>query len=99
MKKQLILFAVAILLIVVCLSGCSENRDQRFVGTWESVSGGELTFFSDGECSIGTWEVKEGKLVIDINTGGRIVYTFSFSDNNTKLSLTTDGITFNYVKK
>ena len=61
MKEQLILVGISILLICIVLSGCSENIDSRFVGTWECST--EITFsgitefinstmvlFSDGTC-------------------------------------------------
>ena len=53
-----------------------------------------ISFFSDGTCSLngasGTWDIKDGKLVIDTNANGypqSSVYSYLFSENNTTLTL------------
>jgi hypothetical protein len=82
------------------------KEEDKFVGTWHNQTevlfgNNTFTFFSDrtltfsqGPLSFhGTYEIKDGKLVTKFQ--GEIiesaVYTYSFSDNNTKLSLTEVG--------
>ena len=103
MKKHLIV--IVVLLLVVGLSGCSElnslsSGDDKLIGTWESKTE-TLTFFSGGEwIGSGSWfsglngkyEIKDGKLVISYTIEGTIfldVYSYSFCNNDTTLTLTT----------
>ena len=75
--------------------GNSGSESNRFVGTWkkEGASYEIITLFSDGTCSYyagmsGFWELKDGKLVLDIYTSGLIItYDYYFSEENTKLNL------------
>ncbi len=71
------------------------DRD-KFLGTWKVVkfnnsttSGEVYTFFSDGTVGItdtmGTWEFKDGKLVLDFDIH-QYVYSYSFSDNDRTLT-------------
>ncbi len=103
MKKHLIVIGIVVLLLVVGLSGCNEisnpltgNDDNRFVGTWKNEYGATITFFSDGTGSQTSvsfqWEIKDGKLVMDWIIEGTkysLVYNYSFSNNDTTLTLTT----------
>lgn len=98
MNKKIIIFGVAVLLIVVGLSGCNtENRDSRFVGIWDdNTSSYFITFYSDGTIGEGLfkdgkWEIKDEKLVITFPIGGntsQAVADFVFSNNNKNLILT-----------
>ena len=105
-NKKVIGIGIILLFIVVGLSGCTDdigtNRPEEFVGTWKGDYN-EITFFKDGECSMtgasGTWEVKEGKLVIELGQEIRIVYSYVFSDNNQQLELTTQYLTETYIKQ
>lgn len=104
MKKITLLAIILLVVSVGLLSGCTELKNvmspdaSKFVGTWST--GGYIpagyTFFSDGTCSVsglsGSWELKEGKLVINImNEGVSIVYGYQFSEDDTILELTDMG--------
>ena len=103
MKKQLIITLVAILFLVVCLSGCTDNstnnqnsEENKFIGTWikdtQSFDKTSITFFFDGTGSYASisinWELKDGKLVIDWLEGVRFIYDYFFSEDINKLTLT-----------
>lgn len=99
MKKLLILFGVAVLLICVGLSGCFDRQslsseEQRFVGTWDMEGmGSPVIFHSNGQISgfFGEeFEIKDGKLVILKRFAGvyrQESYNYTFSNNDTKLIL------------
>jgi hypothetical protein len=97
MKKQLVFIGLVTILITVGLSGCNSiiEDKERFVGTWrETTSPIKLDLFSNGTCSFagdsGTWELKDGKLVLMITseTGYTNTYDYVFSNNNKTLELT-----------
>jgi hypothetical protein len=85
------------------VSNSINPEKNKFVGTWTYrytttgiASNYSITyyFFSDGTCSYqgtgGTWDIKDGKLVVDFNENGNpqsFVYSYLFSENNTKLTL------------
>ena len=89
MNKKLILIGIALILVSIGLSGCNEVQNpfdtdrNRFVGTWKSEDKSEvITFFSDntfsgGTSASGTWELKDGKLVISLS-GGEFVDTYDY---------------------
>jgi len=104
MNKHLIVLGIAVLLICVGLSGCEElntendgntvSQSDRFIGTWKNEGNSYeiITLFSDGACSYlgisGFWELKDGKLVLDLYTSGlTITYDYYFSEEYTKLNL------------
>jgi hypothetical protein len=113
MKKQLIIGGIAIMLLFVGLSGCSENGDgidngdSRFVGKWGTEPGTNkyfFTFFSDGtgsfiERSI-EWNINDTKLVI-ISVEETLIYDFKFSDNDKTLTLVDveSGIPYVFFKQ
>jgi len=86
--------------IFILLSGCVNEInpfvDKRFVGTWKEQKeyGVGYTFFSDKSCIAGvgyegTWDIKDGLLVINIELlqlSNSFSYTFSVND--TILTLT-----------
>lgn len=101
MQKQIILI-IAIILIVVGLSGCIisddisnplHGRDNRFEGTWklEDQSSGTITFFSDGTGTMGgfliTWDIKDDLLVMNYFEGMTATSDYSFSNNDNTLTL------------
>jgi len=99
MKKQFVIFGIIILLIVIGLSGCSENKDNRFIGTWKRQEPStKLTFFSDGtltqdfiEGYEGNWEIKNGKIILSFSNNQatkEYLYDFSFSNNDKTFTLT-----------
>ena len=87
-----------------------KSEKDRFIGTW--VSGNwpqndttipqSHTYFSNGSCSVGnvsgTYETKDGKLV-ETFVNGQIIFTweYSFSNNDSVLTLTQVGTTFTLV--
>ena len=96
------LLMTIILLICIGLSGCNEisntmqGEEDRFVGTWSGkgeLGIGQFTyvFYSNFTCSVneynGTYELKEGNLTIYLLPDD-LSYSYSFSDNDTKLTLT-----------
>jgi len=109
MKKQLVIIGIVALLITVGLSGCTNNpfdyEKNRFVGTWtqQGVLIPEThTFFSDGTCSVGvvsgTYDIKDGKLVETLANGQMTVtWTYSFSNDDTILTLTQVGTSFTLI--
>lgn len=103
MKKFLLIFGVAILLIFVNLTGCSDNNDNegnpevdsRFIGTWKSGAEQLNTFIfsSDGTGEgLGDfidWKINNETLeVYMVNRNITISYDFEFLENNTVLILT-----------
>ncbi len=96
MNNHLLIVGITVLLICVGLSGCTNPLDperNRFIGSWKAdVVSWAYTFFSDGTCSImgasGTYELKEGKLVV-YTAGGQAttVWNYTFSNNDNTLTL------------
>jgi hypothetical protein len=87
----------------------SNAEKNTFVGTWVNISTiGTVTtmnLFSNGTSVLnkmpGTWDVKDGKLVIRFDAfSASWVYNFIFSDNDNTLSLTSTmgGITQVFTK-
>jgi hypothetical protein len=112
MKKQLVIIGITALLVCVGLSGCNQVSNtlspekNRFVGTWKNTTSYmTLDLSSDGTCSMwsytGTWDLKDGKLVIDLISVGipyTYTYIFIFFNNNTlKLIPTTSTAGNGYV--
>ena len=68
---------------------------SRFVGTWKNTTSYmTLNLFSDGICSMwgytGTWDLKDGKLVIDLPSVGvpfTYTYIYIFFNNDKTLKL------------
>lgn len=101
MKIQLLTIGI-IILFVVGLSGCNEENNtlntekNRFIGTWQNTTMGfttTITLFSDSTCKIntgnGTWDLKDGKLVITLAlTGQPTEFPYTFSNNDRTLTLT-----------
>ena len=99
MNKNILIWAIMVLIVIMFFSGCFENQTQsseemRFVGTWD-MDGTEVTikFYSNGEMDsvLGDkYEVKDGKLAILSKFAGgytQVLYDYSFSNNDTKLVL------------
>jgi hypothetical protein len=112
MNKKIIIFGIIILLFFIYLSGCINNNDNdgpnrpiEFVGTWVNkvIPSINFTLTNDGEYSWGvthggTWEEKEGKLVLEIDNY-RTEFDFVFINNTQELQLTTSGNTITYIKQ
>ena len=87
-----------------------KSEKDRFIGTWKSGNWPQNdttipqphTYDSDGSCSVGnvsgTYETKDGKLVETL-ANGQITFTwdYSFSNNDSKLTLTQVGTTLTLV--
>ena len=77
--------------------------EEQFVGTWIMNSDYFFTLFSDKtgswEREACKWEVKEGKLVIDLENGQRFVPEYFFIDNDTLKLTSTLGIEYIYEKQ
>ena len=113
MKKHLIIVFITIALFIVCLSGCinfnvneKDNSlsdiEKRFVGTWFQDTDHFFTLFSDKTGSwvreSCTWDLKEGKLVIDIEND-RYVPEYYFIDEDTLKLTSTVGIEYIYERQ
>lgn len=87
---------------------------NRFVGTWETtyIEGddrfvgfnGIYNFKTDGTGAIGglicTWNIENGKLVIDYNEGfSTLTYNYSFSNEDNALTLTNSNGSLEFIKK
>jgi hypothetical protein len=101
MIKQLVIIGIIILLVSVGLSGCNESSNtinpdkNKFVGTWKTNESTNVTtvFFSDGAYTArginGTWEIKDGLLVIIIPDWSiQTTYSYAFSNDDRTLTLT-----------
>jgi len=101
MKKILVNAGMVIILITVGLSGCfGENslseEEKKFVGSWvaynEEAGYGHITFFSNKTCNlvgeINNWKVENQKIIFwEQDSNVQSWYTYSFSYNNTMLTL------------
>ena len=99
MKKQLIIILTFILFIAIELCGCSENKENRFIGTWKRQEPlTKLTFFSNGtliqDLISGynvNWEISNGRLVLsfsDNQATKKYIYNYSFLNNDNTFTLT-----------
>ena len=102
MDKHVLIVGVALLFLTIGLSGCIDNRSSseldRFIGKWQTAEGVTLILSSDETCSFiggtGTWEVKDGKLLITIryeDGQNMMSYDYQFSDNDKTLTLIDAG--------
>lgn len=99
MKKIPILLIALMVISVGFLSGCNEennsltDEESIFVGTWKGDGLWDIiAFFSDRTCShyldlSGTWEIKDGKLVIT-EKDGLFKYDYLFTNDDNTLTLT-----------
>lgn len=112
MNKQIAIVGIILILLIVGLSGCSQkatNVDaeemKKFVGTWKASQYDIQIFSLSGACKyinmLGTYSVENGKLTVNLNNGLKYTYYYSFSNNNTILTLThvDRGYTTVYTKQ
>ena len=109
MKKQLLLIGIVAILISVGISGCEDtnknanSEKDRFIGTWQTATGypSTIEFLKDGGLTYGaegTWDLKDGKLVINIPSYNlNDTYNYAFSDNDTSLTTTFTGNNYTQV--
>jgi len=97
MKKPLVIIGIVAILVGVGLSGCNQVRipeKERFVGSWQNTTGypSLIEFSKNGSCTygaVGTWDLKDGKLVINIPSYNlNDTYNYAFSNNDKTLTLT-----------
>ena len=102
---------IIMMISVTVLSGCEERNpplskeEKRFLGTWKGDDPHVMAFFPDRACSFlsdfsGYWEVKDGKLVIDLKTG-TVILDYIFSENDSILTITEEasGYTGDYIRQ
>ena len=92
------------------ISNLLKSEKDRFIGTWISSNWRPQqnntlyapqphTYFSNGSCLVGdvsgTYDIKDGKL-IETLANGQLTFTwnYSFSNNDTIITLTQIGTTF-----
>jgi len=102
-----ILIAILFIIVGLCGCNGFSSEENKFVGTWlptqtvsyshPMVAFSKFIFFSDGTFSTstvisGTYEIKDGKLVLTW-TAQSMIYTFdySFSNDDNTLYLTITG--------
>jgi hypothetical protein len=110
-KKQLALIAALSILVCSELSGCNEMNNMtnpeknKFIGTWYKSNYLVMDLHPDGTCSYlaqsGTWDVKDGTLTFDLSSDYKPSFTYTFSDSDLTLKLTStlDGSTVVYTKR
>lgn len=103
MKKPLEIMGIIAILISIGLSGCNQNSNtlnperNKFVGSWDNSnqSDSPWTLFSDSTWThglqTGTWDLKNGKFIVDSQSGISAVYTYVFSNNEKTLTLILSG--------
>jgi len=102
MKRHTVLLIGIIVVIVIVVFLIARyvpfGERAKFVGTWYQPEfyGRAMTFYSDGSCSDfgwpGTWEIRDGKLIITAMDGTSIArWNYSFSDNGRELTLSGRG--------
>jgi hypothetical protein len=108
MKKQLVIIGIVAILVSIGLSGCNDVNNtiniekNRFIGIWQNSTGYPpiLEFSKDGRCTYGgngTWDLIDGKLVINLPSYNlNDTYNYAFSNNDKTLTLTFTGN--NYVE-
>lgn len=94
MKKQLII-GIIVTLLVVGITGCTENSSDdrsKFIGKW--LSNQSLVFFySNGTFDVvglsddGTWELRDGQLIMQFLSGSEEIVDYSFSNDYDTLTL------------
>ena len=110
MVRSLLPIGCIVLIIGIGLSGCT-TVDNRFIGTWVEEGGDEVsyTFRSDGTFSstlldlAGTWDIQNERFILKAEDSEMVILTarFSFSEDNTRLTLTPEdnGETTVFIKQ
>ena len=105
------IFLIILMISVIVLSGCEERNppltkeEKRFLGTWKGPTIHVIAFFPDRACSYhsdfsGYWEIKDGKLIIDLKYDS-IILDYIFSENDSIVTITekVSGYTGNYIRQ
>jgi len=110
MTKNLIVVAIAVLLICVGFSGCNEqsSEESKFLGTWIDDTGETTIFHENGTTTsilgdlqgTGTWKLENDRLIITFQ-GLILTFDYSFSNNDETLTLINvdTGLTFVNIKQ
>ena len=109
--KVLPILLIIIMISVTVLSGCEENisplskEEKRFLGTWKGPTIHVMAFFPYRACSFhsdfsGYWEIKDGKLIIELNTG-KLILDYKFSEDDSIVTITEEasGYTGDYIRQ
>lgn len=113
MKKQIVLGGIVTLLICAGLCGCNQDNNSidheksRFIGTWHTSDGlpSEIEFSNNGTLfygAAGTWDLRDGKLVIKIpsyNLNDTYTYEFSNNDRTLMTTLLSNNFSLVYTKQ
>ena len=102
---------IVVILLIVSFSGCTQDNNSldkeknKFVGIWYKTNYLVMDLNLDGTCSYleqsGTWDLKDGKLVLELSSGLNFSFNYAFSDSDLTLKLTStlDGSTTVYTKR
>lgn len=95
MKIKLISIGIIALLLIVGLSGCTQQTDksdQSFIGSWRGKGIKHMKFSSDNSCVFSgmdyTWSISNQQLTLKSSNGAEVTYDYSFSDDYNTLTLT-----------
>jgi len=108
----IIAIVVIIVVVVLLLGGTLSTLSgdaSKFVGTWETDVGGYFTYemkfnsdksleygMADYSIKVGTWNVQNNKLIIEITASGTDLssqeYDYEFTDGGNTLTLRSGGI-------
>jgi PKD repeat protein len=104
MKGNVIILGIIILLVCVGLSGCTNTNNptdtekNKFIGSWYDImhSDKTLIFYSNnsvkwGDSGMGEFSIENGELHLNLDATplvGESIWGYSFSDNDTNLTLT-----------
>jgi len=101
MKRQIVILVLAILFVLTIFTGCFGNNndeENKFIGTWKHgtiPASRPIIFSKNGICDYkgdqATWELKNGKLVVNLTNNNEIIFDYEFLDNNQILILTDTG--------
>lgn len=103
MKKYIMMVGiVVVILITTCISGCTNQSEKdKFIGSWQSSSGGTMTFNTNNSVKIngslgnfsmsGTyiWDVAGGRVTFSTGSQFEFSLSYKFITSNT-LKLTDD---------
>ena len=104
MKKQVIVIAMIIFIICAGLTLVIYNpfnkEENKFIGTWKGTIYSYVFFsdstFSEG-ASNGTWDIKDGKLVLILYENTQVTYSYAFSNGDRTLALTSISSSFTEI--